>query len=615
MTFFQEELMQRIRYLHFKIKKIEDAFERDDEHFNLDDINLILEYTKILNLNYRTQNHKEILKDLDITAFFQDPLVKKEIEIQDMMFECARASWVMANAYSQLSEKYEEEEEWENAVIAMTECSKIYKTAAYFSAAVVFQNDIGLTLTSDNLEMCSEEARILAQSIATIREENNNNLYFSSKMYEGLSLLSKRLFYLRKHEEKKKQQIRAQFHYDMGKACFLKARASLESSITTIKKDKVRKLQQKALWYYLKAKDIWEEMLKNLPVSSKEKENIELNLSIVKENLKENDVEQLDYDEIKKIQEEDDYRLKKCQENGVILLQIPDEEILPYEKMQNYIIQEYERISEKTLGNVPEYNWREFTIHENKHAKKFRAYIEEKGGTLLTPYFSAKKEVTILCEKGHQWTTTPDSIYKNNWCPECAGNKKGTTEEYQKIGAKFQCELLNGYVNAKTLLQYKCPKGHTFKKNPYWLKKDFEEIEILCPECKTYLYAKKFQKFVRNKRGQILTPYKGRFKPIKIKCEHEHEWETTPGATYQGRWCKTCANENNPNKMRKESAEHEFLKKIKSINYSLLSKYENNTKQVHIKCQNNHKFTITPKYFKRLVNQKIEPCLKCRKNN
>jgi hypothetical protein len=122
-------------------------------------------------------------------------------------------------------------------------------------------------------------------------------------MYAGLSLLSKRLFYLKKHEEKKKQQIRAQFHYDMGKACFLKAQATLESSITTINKEKVKKLQQKALWYFIKAKDIWEDMLKNLPATDKEIENIELNLSIVNENLKENDVELLDYEEIKKIQD------------------------------------------------------------------------------------------------------------------------------------------------------------------------------------------------------------------------------------------------------------------------------------------------------------------------
>ena len=300
---FDEETMRRIRYLHFSIKKIENALEREDENFNLDDLNLILEYTKILNINYGNENHKEILKNLDITPIFNDAIAKKEIEIQDVMFECARALWVMGKAYSQLADRYEEEEEWENAVIAMTECSKIYKTAAYFSAAVVHQNEKGAIITSENLELNSEESRILAQSIAALREENNNNIYFASKLYAGLSLLSKRLFYLKKHEEKKKQQIRAQFHYDMGKACFLKARASLESSITTINQEKVVKLKQKARWYYLKAKDIWEEMLNNLSLSSEEKENVELNLSIVEDNLKEIEVEKLDYEEIKKIQD------------------------------------------------------------------------------------------------------------------------------------------------------------------------------------------------------------------------------------------------------------------------------------------------------------------------
>ncbi|MFX1313686.1 MAG: hypothetical protein ACFFHD_13910 [Promethearchaeota archaeon] len=301
--FFQEEVMQRIRYLHFNIKKLEDALEKEDEHFSLDDLNLVLEYTKILNVNYQNEKHSSILKDLDITPTFQDPLAHREIEIQDIMFECARVLWVMAKSYSKLSEKYEEEEEWTNAIIAMTECSKIYKTAAYFSAAVVHQKDNGITLDSENLELNSEESRIFAQSIAALKEENDNNIYFSSKLYAGLSLLSKRLFYLKKHEEKKKQQIRAQFHYDMGKACNLKAQASLESSITNINTDKVKKLHQKALWYYSKAKNIWLDMRKNISLSNEEKETIELNLSIVEENLKENDVGQLEYEEIKKIQD------------------------------------------------------------------------------------------------------------------------------------------------------------------------------------------------------------------------------------------------------------------------------------------------------------------------
>ncbi len=304
-TFFEQELMQRIRYLHFKIKKIEEALEKEEENFTLDDLNLILEYTRILNLNYQSANHAKILNELDITSNFFDPLENnREIEIQDLMFECARALWVMARAYNKISENFEEEEDWENAVIAMVESSKMFKTSAYFSASAIFQNDIGVSLSSENLELNSEEARVLAQSIAAIREETSNNIYFASKLYSGLSSLSKRIFYLKKHEEKKKQQLRAQFHFDMGKACQLKARASFESSITTINQEKVKRLQEKAKFYFMKAEEIWGDMLKNLSdIQSEETKNIELNLSIVRELVKELKVDVLDYLEIKKIQD------------------------------------------------------------------------------------------------------------------------------------------------------------------------------------------------------------------------------------------------------------------------------------------------------------------------
>ena len=325
-------------------------------------------------------------------------------------------------------------------------------------------------------------------------------------------------------------------------------------------------------------------------------------------------------EQIRKIQEDDALKLRKCKENGVMLFQIPDEEILSFDKTQNFIVKTYEKLSGKSLGNVPKYNWREFTI-ENKHAKKFRKYIEEKGGTLLSSYFTAKKQVSILCQRGHKWNTTPDSIYKGNWCPECAGNKKGTTKEYREIGEKFQCELLDQYTNAKTPLRYRCRKGHVFPKGPYWLKKVYkkakdnpEDFKNICPECEKDQYAHKFQTFVKNKGGTLITPYKGRFKPVQIRCKNEHEWGTTPGAIYQGHWCKTCAiNKKMPSKKRQETAKQAFLEKIESSNYTLLSKYERAGKQVKIKCQRNHMFTITPNYFKHLANRKIEPCGKCRK--
>jgi len=306
MTFFDEEKAQRIRYLHFSIKKLENALEKEEEDFSLDDLNLVLEYTLILNVNYRNQNHKQILKELDITSSYYDPVDNKDIEIKDLMFECARSLYVLAKAYIHISEKFEEEEEedWESAIVAMVEASKIYKAAAYFSASSAFQNEKGSILEAEALELNSEESRGWAQSIAAAREENRNNLYFASKLYAGLSALSKRLFYLKTHGEKKKQQIRAQFHYDMGKACLLKARASIESSITSVNQNKVKKISQKANFYFTKSKEIWENMLKNLKdISKEEKDNLDINISVVEDLIKENKVEPLSYDDIKKIQD------------------------------------------------------------------------------------------------------------------------------------------------------------------------------------------------------------------------------------------------------------------------------------------------------------------------
>ena len=90
----------------------------------------------------------------------------------------------------------------------------------------------------------------------------------------------------------------------MGKACQLKAQASLESSITNINKDKVVKLQQKANFYYMKSEEIWNEMLSSVSdISSEEKINIELNLSVVKDIINEIELAPLGYDEIKRIQD------------------------------------------------------------------------------------------------------------------------------------------------------------------------------------------------------------------------------------------------------------------------------------------------------------------------
>jgi len=302
-TFFFPETMQKIRFFHFKIKHLEVAM-RKNEHFSFHDLDSIVDYVELLNINYKTQSQIKIFKELDITPSFFDPLEKKEIEIWDLTFECARVLWVAAQACSYLSKKFESEGVLKNAIVAMVECSKMYKAAAYFSAACTRQENRGTTLSAVNLELNSEESRILAQSLANMREEQKQNLSVASNLCAGLSVLTKRLYFLKIYNKGKEKQLKAQYNYDIGKACHLKAKLLLKISDNGENNQRIEDLQKKANYYFYKAEETWEYMLENLKeLSNNEKKNIRANLSIVNEHIIENDVEIIKDDEAMKLQD------------------------------------------------------------------------------------------------------------------------------------------------------------------------------------------------------------------------------------------------------------------------------------------------------------------------
>ncbi|MFX0188770.1 MAG: helix-hairpin-helix domain-containing protein [Candidatus Hodarchaeota archaeon] len=303
-TFFPQEIMQKIRFLHFKIKHLEEFLLKEHEDIELEELNYVWDYIKLLNVNYKIQSQIKIFKELDLTTTFYDPIENKYINIWDIMFECTRVLWVLARVYAQLSEKYELENNLKNATISMVECSKAYKTAAHFSAACTRQEDKGLSLSFDNLELNSEEARIFAQSLAATREENKKNFFLASKMYAGLSALSKRLSYLKENDSIRNYQLRAQSNYDLGKAYNLKATAILKDSDLNENGENIKRLRQKANYLFSKAEGLWEFIRDNFnELSKRELNNIRINLSIVNEDIIENDVEIPDFDKIKDIEE------------------------------------------------------------------------------------------------------------------------------------------------------------------------------------------------------------------------------------------------------------------------------------------------------------------------
>jgi hypothetical protein len=301
--FFPEATLQRIRFLHYKIKKLEEILG-SNEDFSFSELNNVLDYIKILNVNYKTQSQIKIFKELDITSSFYDPIARKEIKIWDLIFECSRVLWIAAQAYSYLSTKFEEENLMENAIVAMVESSKMYKTAAYFSAACTRQEDKGIVLSVENLEMHSEESRILAQNLAVISEEKKENFAMASTLSAGLSALTKRLAFLRKYDDKKESQFKAQYNYDIGRACHLKAKSLIKESPEGENEEKIVNLQKKANFYYIKAEAVWETMLnKSEELTDRKKEGLKINLSIVNENIIENDVETISDKEALEIQD------------------------------------------------------------------------------------------------------------------------------------------------------------------------------------------------------------------------------------------------------------------------------------------------------------------------
>jgi len=75
------------------------------------------------------------------------------------------------------------------------------------------------------------------------------------------------------------------------------------------------------------------------------------------------------YDDFKKQQEKDYFKQITCKERGVTLISVPH--TLDYDEFQNFIKKEYERLTGKDLGDIPEYDWRNFSTEQRRITEFF----------------------------------------------------------------------------------------------------------------------------------------------------------------------------------------------------------------------------------------------------
>jgi hypothetical protein len=198
-----------------------------------------------------------------------------------------------------------------------------------------------------------------------------------------------------------------------------------------------------------------------------------------------------------------------------------------------------------TPGNVKNRNsWcaecvglKTLTIEEMQEIAK------SKGGKCLsTKYVNKETNLEWECTEGHAWFARPGSVKNGgHWCLICAGSKKLTIEEMQKIAEERGGKCLSTeYVNSQIKLKWECAEGHTWFANAIYVK----NLGGWCLECsgKKPLTIEEMHQISKSRGGKCLsTKYVNKETKLEWECAEGHTWFATPGSIKNAKsWCPTC---------------------------------------------------------------------------
>ncbi|WP_322552811.1 zinc-ribbon domain-containing protein [Priestia megaterium] len=102
------------------------------------------------------------------------------------------------------------------------------------------------------------------------------------------------------------------------------------------------------------------------------------------------------------------------------------------------------------------------------------------GKCLSTEFIGVKKKLKWQCEKDHIWEAAPEHIiYRNRWCPACNGTQRKTIEEMQQLARIRNGKCVSKeYTNIDTNLTWECFNGHQFRSTPQSVGRG-----AWCPDC------------------------------------------------------------------------------------------------------------------------------------
>lgn len=218
-----------------------------------------------------------------------------------------------------------------------------------------------------------------------------------------------------------------------------------------------------------------------------------------------------------------------------------------------------------------------------------QALAREKGGECLSEvYLGVTVKHHWRCGEGHEWWSAPHNMKsKGRWCPECAGNARGSIEKMRGLAeARGGKCLSEEYVDNRTHLRWKCKLGHEWRAKPNSITNG-----TWCPECSVSkkLDIGQMRELAESRGGECLSSeYGNAFTKLRWRCSIGHTWVAAPyNVKHNETWCPECSN------CKKLDIEQMRALAKSRGGECLSAEYANSTTKLLWECAAGHKWTAT----------------------
>ena len=175
-----------------------------------------------------------------------------------------------------------------------------------------------------------------------------------------------------------------------------------------------------------------------------------------------------------------------------------------------------------------------------KTPEEYVKECKEKGLDLpVENYINNSTKIEHKCSKGHIYPQRPDAHLNGQGCPTCSGNKQKTNEEYIQECKEKRLDLpVEDYINNKTMIRYRCEKGHIYPQTP-----NAHLRGQGCPKCSgKYSYTpEEYYNLCKDKGLDLpIEDYINTRTKINHKCSKGHIYSQTPNKHLRGYGCPKC---------------------------------------------------------------------------